>query len=141
MFAGRSPWLVFFSGFAEPLAGLGSLKRRPPSAWSFPPVAELVSDFDLRYVDMDQCMCGAPAQKTTRLMTNPSGIPALRARFARACCDGGHTHSTVVGDPEDGVFKSAAAEAYSRALAAGPRFISDRRTLYANRSSAAARWL
>jgi len=33
---------------------------------------------------------------------------------------------------------AAAAEAYSRALAAGPRFISDRRTLYANRSSAHA---
>jgi len=28
------------------------------------------------------------------------------------CCDGRHTHSSIVGEPEDGVFKSAAAEAY-----------------------------
>ena len=43
-------------------------REQHASMWTFPPLVELVRELGMDYTDMDQCMCGAPSQKTTRLM-------------------------------------------------------------------------
>ena len=73
---------------------------------------KLKEDFAMNYVDFDQCMCGASARKTTRLMATAEIFPAVRAAFASLYCDGNHMHEPIVGEPVDGVFRSSSAAAY-----------------------------
>ena len=91
-----------------------------PSSWKLPELKMFARAGSTGCVHLDQCCCGTPWKKPTRLFA--VGIPELGRLVARLpgggrCCPAlGHKHVTLIGKSEDGVCRIAPAKAYNSVM-------------------------
>ena len=90
-----------------------------PSSWKLPELKLLACAGGTECVHLDQCCCGTPWKKPTRLFA--VGIPELGRLVSGlpgggGCCPAlGHKHVSLTGKGEDGVYWIAPAKAYNSA--------------------------
>ena len=71
-------------------------------------------------VHLDQCCCGTPWKKPTKLLA--VGIPGLGRLVARLpgggrCCPAPkHKHVTLLGESDDGIYRTAPAKTYNSVM-------------------------
>ena len=91
-----------------------------PSSWKLPELKLLARAGGTECVHLDQCCCGTPWKKPTRLFA--VGIPELGRLVSGLpgggkCCPAlGHKHVTLTGKGEDGVYRTAPAQTYNSVM-------------------------
>ena len=109
-------------GFAAVL-GHPQLPRwmpQAPSSWKLPELKLLVRAGGTECVHLDQCFCGTPWKKPTRLFA--VGIPELVRLVAKLpgggrCCPAlGRRHVTLSGKGADGVYRTAPAKTHNSVM-------------------------
>ena len=99
-----------------------SFPREPlaPSSWKLPELVALSRAGGVDCVHLDQCCCGTPWKKPTRLFA--VGLPELARLVSRLpgggrCCPAlGHSHVVLAGRGDDGVFRTAPAKTYNSVM-------------------------
>ena len=91
-----------------------------PSSWNLPELKLLARAGNTECVHLDQCCCGTPWKKPTRLFAvNLPGLGKLVAQLpggGRCCPALGHRHVTLSGKGTDGVYRTAPAKTYNSAM-------------------------
>ena len=88
-----------------------------PSAWLLPELRCLAAAGGTASIHLDQCCCGTPWRKPTRLFA--VGIPELEVLVRRLPGGGrcgpelGHVHVSLAGKDESGVYRTAPAKTYN----------------------------
>ena len=91
-----------------------------PSPWKLPELTLLARVGGTGCAHLDQCCCGTPWKKPTRLFA--VGIPELGRLVARlpgvgrSCPALGHKHVTLTGKSGDGIYRIAPAKTYSSVM-------------------------
>ena len=91
-----------------------------PSAWLLPELRCLAAAGGTASIHLDQCCCGTPWKKPTRLFA--VGIPELETCVARLpgggrCCPAlGHNHVSLSGRDDSGVYRTAPAKTYNSTM-------------------------
>ena len=91
-----------------------------PSSWNLPELKLLARAGGTECVHLDQCCCGTPWKKPTRLFA--VNLPELGKLVAQLpgggrCCPAlGHRHVTLSGKGADGVYRTAPAKTYNSAM-------------------------
>ena len=99
---------------------LPSWMPQAPSLWKLPELKLLARVGGTECVHLDQCCCGAPWKKPTRLFA--VGIPELWRLVAKLPGGGrcrpalGHRHVTLSGKGADGVYRTAPAKTYNSVM-------------------------
>ena len=91
-----------------------------PSSWKLPELALLARTSGVESVHLDQCCCGTPWKKPTRLLA--VGLPEL-GQFVSTLPGGGrcspalgHKHVTLSGKGDDGIYRTAPAKTYNSVM-------------------------
>ena len=98
---------------------LPSWMPQAPSSWKLPEL-KLLARAGGTVMHLDQCCCGTPWKKPTRLFA--VGIPELGRRVAKLqgggkCCPAlGHKHVSLSGKTEGGVCRTAPAKTYNSVM-------------------------
>ena len=96
---------------------LPSWMPQAPSSWKLPELRLLARAGGTECVHLDQCCCGTPWEKPTRLFV--VGIPGLGQFVSKLpgsgrCCPAfWHKHVTLSGKGDDGVYRIAPAKTYN----------------------------
>ena len=99
---------------------LPSWMPQAPSSWKLPELKLLARAGGTECVHLDQCCCGTPWKKPTRLLA--VGIPELGHLVAKVPGGGrcrpalGHKHVSLSGKGEDGVYRTAPAKTYNSVI-------------------------
>ena len=99
---------------------LSSWMPQAPSSWRLPELKLLARAGGTECVHLDQCCCGTPWKKPTRLLA--VGIPGLGLLVAKLpgggrCCPAlGHKHISLSSKGEDGVYRTAPAKTYNSVM-------------------------
>ena len=99
---------------------LPSWEPLAPSSWKLPELVALSRAGGVDCVHLDQCCCGTPWKKPTRLFA--VGLPELARLVSRLpgggrCCPAlGHSHVVLAGRGDDGVFRTAPAKTYNSVM-------------------------
>ena len=99
---------------------LPSWMPQAPSSWKLPELKLLARAGGTECVHLDQCCCGAPWKKPTKLLA--VGIPELGQLVAKLpgggrCCPAlGHSRVTLSGKGEDGVYRTVPATTYNSVM-------------------------
>ena len=99
---------------------LPSRMPQAPSSWKLPGLKLLARAGGTECVHLDQCCCGTPWKKPTRLFA--VGIPALGHLVSglpgggRCCPALGHKRVSLTGKGEDGVYRTAPAKTYNSVM-------------------------
>ena len=99
---------------------LPSWMPQAPSSWKLPELKLLAKAGGTESVHLDQCCCGTPWKKPTRLFA--VAIPELGQLVARLsgggrCCPAlGHRRVALAGKGDDGVYRTAPAKTYNSVM-------------------------
>ena len=99
---------------------LPSWEPRAPSSWKLPELAAIAQMGGVDCVHLDQCCCGTPWKKPTRLFA--VGLPELGRAVGRLPGGGrcvpslGHSHVSLSGVDENGVYRTAPAKTYNSVM-------------------------
>ena len=99
---------------------LPSWMPQAPSSWKLPELRLLARAGGTECVHLDQCCCGTPWKKPTRLFAvgiNELGQLISKLPGGGRCCPAlGHKHVTLSGKGDDGVCRTAPAKTYNSVM-------------------------